>query len=518
MFVYYLGALFIAIIYRIIDQKRKDQLGKFPGPLPAAWTNVFRLFDALFGMHRVPSLIGLHEKYGDVIRLGPRVLSFAQPQAVKDIYGTDKSYPKSAFYWTAAAVAKGRPNPSLFSSLDETWHDRLRRSVQPAFNLSALVQYEPFVDSTIGLFLREMDLRSFDTTSEKGSVEDLSRWMHYFAFDVVGELTYGKPFGFLATGSDIDGIIRHAHFYLVYNMVIGQMPWLDNLLLKNPVLLWLNRKGYFIAKPNPVVKFALERQTGRTEGRHQAVSDGRVDLLEKFLQAKEKHPDTVADKEVLGMGISMVLAGSETTAITLSAIFYFLLKTPEAYRRLRTELTEAFPSMDSATEVRTPFSAAQKLPYLDACIKEAFRLHPAARFSLERVLPAHGATIAGEHIPGGTIVGCNAWVIHRNASIFGPDVDEYRPERWLASGEDAKSEGKVAEMNRTLFHFGAGKFGCIGKNISLLEIYKTVPTLLRAFEFELKDPAADWQFASGSFVNVSGIDVKVKRRSAIAEH
>ena len=130
------------------------------------------------------------------------------------------------------------------------------------------------------------------------------------------------------------------------------------------------------------------------------------------------------------------------------------------------------------------WSESQGLPYLDACVKESFRLHPAPGLPIERVVPAQGAEIAGNFVPGGTIVGCNAWVIHRRPEVFGEDVEVFRPERWLVDeGKDkADEEKRIKEMGATLLHFGMGARTCIGKNISLLEVYKLVPTVLRRFE------------------------------------
>jgi cytochrome P450 len=124
------------------------------------------------------------------------------------------------------------------------------------------------------------------------------------------------------------------------------------------------------------------------------------------------------------------------------------------------------------------FAEAQRLPYLNVCIKEAFRLHPATRWFPDRVVPASGHTICGEHIPGGTIVGVSGWVLHRNTDIFGHDVEIFRPERWL----DGNIE-KAREMDRMLSHFGsAGNYTCVGKNIALLEMYKFVPAVIWYFE------------------------------------
>lgn len=203
------------------------------------------------------------------------------------------------------------------------------------------------------------------------------------------------------------------------------------------------------------------------------------DLLSMFLKAKAEKPDFFDDRRVLTMAVSMAFAGSETTAISLAAVFYYLLKNPRCYRELVRELDNGIKerNLENRPSGLVTWAESQKLPYLDACIKEAFRLHPAAGLPLERVVPSGGAEISGRYIEGGTIVGCNAWVIHRRPEIFGADVDSYRPERWINAGKETRKE-----MEGCMFHFGMGARTCIGKNISLLEIYKLVPSFLRRFE------------------------------------
>lgn len=215
-----------------------------------------------------------------------------------------------------------------------------------------------------------------------------------------------------------------------------------------------------------------------------------MDLLSKFLAAKEARPDFMTDTLVQTMAVSMAFAGSETTAISLGAVFYYLLRTPAALARLRAEIDEAgrnglFGDNESGL---VTFHEAQKLDYLDACVKEAFRLHPAPGLPMERITPPQGAEIAGHFVPGGTIVGCSAWVLHRNKQIFGEDVEVYRPERWLVdeTKDTEKETARIKEMTGTMLQFGMGSRTCIGKNISLLEIYKLVPSLLRRFEVSLR--------------------------------
>jgi len=287
---------------------------------------------------------------------------------------------------------------------------------------------------------------------------------------------------------------------------IGQIPWLDRLFLKNPIYLKLSEWGVVDAT-NPIVLFARARMAERlgmngipepgddpskpllpiTDTAKATVSS--PDLLSKFLAARDARPDFMNDKLVLAMAVSMAFAGSETTAISLSAVFYNLLRNPRVLATLRTEIDNAARAghfADYELGVVT-WAESQRLLYLDACIKEAFRMHPAAGLPLERIVPEPGMEIAGRYVKGGTIVGCSAWLIHRRPEIFGPDVDVYRPERWLVDEslpepEREERERRIREMNGHMFQFGMGPRTCIGKNISLLEMYKVVPSLLRRFD------------------------------------
>lgn len=119
------------------------------------------------------------------------------------------------------------------------------------------------------------------------------------------------------------------------------------------------------------------------------------------------------------------------------------------------------------------------MPYLQAVIKESLRLHPPTGLPLARVVPTAGAMIASTWFPGGTVVGVNTWVAHANASVFGDDARIFRPERWL---EDDKP---TSMLNKLWMPFGVGSRTYIGKNISLLEISKLIPELIRRYDFEL---------------------------------
>lgn len=247
---------------------------------------------------------------------------------------------------------------------------------------------------------------------------------------------------------------------------------------------------------SPVARFAKQRiaeRSAKTDSTSILPTNAKEikpvsqpDLLSKFIQAKIDRPETMSDSLILTMAVSMVFDAGETVAISLSSVFYYLLKNPRCMEVLMKELDDKAREgyfKDSEHGLVT-WVESVGLSYLDACIKEAFRLHPASGLPLERIVPPQGAEVAGEFIKGGTIVGCSAWVIHRRPEVFGKDIEAFRPERWLVdkSKDEGNEEKRIKEMNGILLQFGMGVHTCIGKNISLLEIYKLVPAVLRRFE------------------------------------
>ncbi|OBT90628.1 hypothetical protein VE02_00484 [Pseudogymnoascus sp. 03VT05] len=502
------SALAILIIVHFTRNYFHHALNRYPGPFLARITNWWRFWDVL---QRRPEVthIRLHKTHGDVVRLGPNYLSFADPKAVKDIYGLNKGFIKSDFYPVQQSVSNGHRLPSLFSTTDNTFHANLRRSINSAFSMSTLVQYEPFVDSTTSLFLTQTD----KLYASPGITCDFARWLQFYAFDVIGNMTYSERHGFLEKNEDIEGIISYLGTLFSYVAPIGQIPFLDLLLLKNPLYLLAAQYG-LIDATFPVARFARARLEERMASSPAKPSAGPPDLLSKFIAAQQTHPNTVTQKEVLTLAVSMAFAGSETTAISLSSIFYHLLRHPATLSRLMEELDDAERRgvFKDATPGVVAWAEAQQLPYLDAVVKEAFRVHPAAGLPLERVVPPTGATIAGHFIRGGTIVGCSAWVLHSNPTIFGSDASHFRPERWIPRNESSEEVDRIREMNAAMFHFGSGSRTCIGKNISLLEIYKVVPSLLRGFEVEFPGGRGEWRLWNSWFVRQLGFEVRFRRR------
>jgi cytochrome P450 len=189
---------------------------------------------------------------------------------------------------------------------------------------------------------------------------------------------------------------------------------------------------------------------------------------------------------------------------------------------LRKEVQETAGG-SSAAEKSIDFQSAQKMPYLQACIKEAMRLHPATGLPLSRVVPKEGAYIAGRYFPGGVrasssrighalirsqaVVGVNTWVAHRNTGVFGSDAEQFRPERWLEATKE-----QLSRMEEYYLPFGHGSRTCIGKNISLLEISKLIPQLVTKFDIRLANENAKLECQNVWFVKQTNLMCRVSER------
>lgn len=161
----------------------------------------------------------------------------------------------------------------------------------------------------------------------------------------------------------------------------------------------------------------------------------RQDMLTGFINAKYPHTSTpVEPSEVIALATSVISAGSDTTAIALTAFFYFILTHPATYDRVQAEVDAAYERGLVSDKDRGLVSYAEgvKLEYLQACFKEAMRLMPPFAMDMLRVVPSEGLLLRDNlFLPPGTEVGANAFVFNRSKGAFGDDAEIFRPDRWL---------------------------------------------------------------------------------------
>lgn len=147
-----------------------------------------------------------------------------------------------------------------------------------------------------------------------------------------------------------------------------------------------------------------------------------------------------------------------------------LLTTPSAYRKVQAEIDAYYATKQQGSENIISFTdAKQHLPYLQAVIREAFRLWPPSAGLFSKQVPEGGDTIHGYYLPTGTEVGQSMAGVGRYPGIFGSvDAHIFRPERWLEATPEAFEEMQAAVD----LVFSAGKYVCLGKQIAWMELLK----------------------------------------------
>ncbi|KAK4174348.1 putative cytochrome P450 pisatin demethylase-like protein [Triangularia setosa] len=480
------------LLTNIIWTRYRSGLRRVPGPFLASFSNLWKL-RATWNQNMHRENVRVHEDYGPIVRIGPNHVSVSDAESMQTIYGVKNVFPKSSFYPLAEAVYRGKFLPTLFTTTSNDYHAKLKRGSARAFSMDVVVGLEEYVNKCISVLLQRV--REVSDGGKKPL--DPVAWMQYFAFDVLGEINFSKDLGFLEAGSDKDGIIAAIGQILGYVSLIGQIPYAHKFLLGNPLL----AKIPAIEKTNQVLQFSLAQIEER-----QRNPVPRKDILTQLLDTHQNDPSALSYEEIVAITTTNVIAGSDTTAVSLSSVLYHLHKYPAARAKLVDEIARA--ERDGlASKPFITYAEAVKLPYLTAVINEAMRIHPATGFILERVVPAGGVTLHGVYLPEGTVVGVNSWVLHRNKDVFGEDVHSFRPERWIEG-----DEGKIREMKRNLFTFGYGPRSCIGKNISILEMWKVVFELYRNFDISLASDK-EWTVNGTWFTAQSNIQAVFKPRN-----
>lgn len=413
-------------------------LRSIPGPF---WTKFTRLwyFKRVYQGNFEHDNIELHRRYGRIVRIAPNMYSIDAPDIVNTIYGISSKMPKSDWYdgWK-------HPSPdrfTLFPDRDIKRHAETRRRFQGLYSMSSLLSYENYVNECTDIL--QQRLSEF---AKHSSIIDMTHWLQCYAFDVIGNITYSKRFGFLDRGDDVDGIIKALRGSMVYSTLIGIFPSLHKYVYE--LMNKLNVGG--AVGRTFLMKFVGERIQQRKNERGQyaekSVSldeDAPQDFLEKLMIQNEDNPQKVTSYHIFMMGLSNIIAGADTTAISLSAVLYYLIQYPNTMQKLRNEVEDCI-SNGSFDGNHLTFKQSQEMPYLQAVIKEALRLHAATGLPLWRVVTEGGLELDGHFFPPGSVLGLNTWVAHYNEDVFGPDAKQFRPERWL---ETDNNEDNIKAMN-----------------------------------------------------------------------
>lgn len=261
--------------------------------------------------------------------------------------------------------------------------------------------------------------------------------------------------------------------------------------------------GLFFVGPRLVMKLPLKQNRNFRRGAEYIRTVARQIIREKKTQPERNEvggvdiltaaltSGTFSEENLVDQMMTFLAAGHETTASALQWSVYLLCKHPEMQRRLREEVRTHLPSI--SVEHPEPISAAavDSLPYLNAFCNEVLRFYPPVPLTVRAVTA--DTTIQGCRIPKDTILVVSPEAINRDPELWGPDANEFNPERWLGPGR-ANSGG--ASSNYSFLTFLHGPRSCIGQGFAKSELACVVAALVGRFEMELKDPEKELKVRS----------------------
>jgi len=215
----------------------------------------------------------------------------------------------------------------------------------------------------------------------------------------------------------------------------------------------------------------------------------------KFQEADLKYPPQMPTKDPrqtyarrLDMAADMFdqnAAAHETSAPTLTWLFYEMSRRPELQKQLRDELLTLdspiqFPAPVAEFELPDP-KKLDALPLLDAILQETLRRWVSVPGGQPRVTPGVCSLAGFDGIPGGVRVQSSAYTLHRNPEVY-PDPEAWKPERWLnASAEE------LNEMRRWFWAFGSGGRMCIGSHFAIHSLKHAVAAVYTNFTTSIVD-------------------------------
>ncbi|KAF9886735.1 hypothetical protein FE257_011112 [Aspergillus nanangensis] len=436
----FFAGLYISILaYRVVWHP----LQRFPGPPLARLSNLWHLHQ----IRRSDNYLWiqkLHAKYGPIVRTGPNNLSVNDASAIPIVLGNESRCAKSTWY------ERSLPLVNLHTVRDKKVHDARRRVFSKAFSPSALRHYDTRVAIYSDEFIRQMQQNS-------GGPIDISAWCKYFAFDVMGDLGLGKSFNMMTRDENrwIPDLLETS---MAHVGPTTPVPWLA------PILHRLPKAG---EGPRKWLQFVGSQVNDRMGKKNDPSTN---DILSHLLQAYDETLKKDIDYQWLrGDTRLTIVGGSDTTAATLTFLFYYLAKDPTHIAKLRSELE---PLLDGRT--RLDPKDIPKAKHLDGIIQEALRLHPAIPSGFPRVTPPEGIQVSDQFIPGGMTVVLPVYAMQHDERNY-VRAEEFIPERWYSQPELIKNKGAFLTWN-------VGMNGCIGRGVAMMEMRDLITQFIRAFD------------------------------------
>lgn len=490
----------VATYYLLPYATTYQDLRPIPAPFPAQFTNLWLLSTVRRGK-RYELVDKAHKKLGPVVRIAPNHVSINDDEAIQIVYGHGNGYLKSSFYDAFVSIKRG-----LFNTRDRVEHTRKRKIVSHTFSAKSVGQFEPYIHANLELFVKQWDaLIETSARPDKSAHMDCLTWFNYLAFDMIGDLAFGAPFGMLAAGADIAEVRSHPDKPAIYapaiqilnrrgevSATLGCLPELK------PYAKWLP-DPFFSQGLQAVQKLAgiaVARVKGRLE--NPPVVD-RKDLLEHLMNGRDEKGEPLGREELTAEALTQLIAGSDTTSNSSCALLFHVVRTPGVLQKLQEEVDRAIPD-----DIDVPtYDMVKDLPYLQAVLNEALRYHSTSGIGLPRQIPddAPGLHLLGYYFPPGSVLSVPTYSIHHSKTIWGADADDFRPERWQTA---------TPRQKNAFIPFSYGPRSCVGRNVAEMEMKLIIATWARRYKVTLLQDHMNTR--EGFLRKPLGLDISIARR------
>ncbi|KAI0019443.1 cytochrome P450 [Xylariomycetidae sp. FL0641] len=478
-------------------------LRDIPAPFPAQFTNLWLLSVCRRG-NRYLAVDKVHKQLGPMVRIQPNHISVADDAAIPIIYGHGNGFLKSEFYDAFVSIKRG-----LFNTRDRAEHTRKRKMVSNTFAPKSVGQFEPYIHQNLETFADRWDeLIEKSPGEDKTAYIDCLKWFNYVAFDTIGDLAFGAPFGMLKAGADIAEVRTSIDAKPVYapaveilnrrgevSATLGCLPQLK------PYAKWL--PDPFFSKGLAAVQNLAGIAIARVKERLENPPDiDRKDLLARLQEGRDEKGEPLGFEELTAEALTQLIAGSDTTSNSSCALLYHAARTPGVLAKLQAELDAAIPDDDANTKV-PDYEAIRHLPYLDAVINEVLRIHCTSGIGLPRQVPPEspGVRVGGRVFPPGAVLSVPTYTLHHAAAIWGADADAFRPERWAAA---------TPRQRNAFIPFSHGPRACVGRNVAEMEMKMIAATWARRYDVFLCQEVMETR--EGFLRKPLALEIGLKRR------
>lgn len=408
----------------------------------------------------------------------------------------------------------------IFNTRDRHEHTRKRKTISHTFSAKSIWQFEQYIHANIELFVEKWDKTSGFPKKETGYASiDALNWFNYLAFDIIGDLAFGGPFGMLSRERDVaemkktfDAPTTYVPAIQVLNRrgevsgTLGCLPqlkpysrYLPDRFFRDGLEAIENLAGISVARVNERLQpEVMEKNT-------------RVDLLARLMEGRDEKGEKLGRLELTAEAQTQLIAGSDTTSNTLCALLFWCIATPGVIGKLQQELDASLPQ---GTRIPS-FTETKDLPYLSHVISETLRIHSTSSLGLPRLTPVKSpenpdpkpVTVLGHTFQPGTVLSVPAYTIHHSKEIWGSDADSFVPDRW--------QDGVLTEQQKAAFiPFSTGPRACLGRNVAEMELSIIVATVFRNYEFQLEQEKV-LETREGFLRKPLALKVGIRRRKGI---